>query len=183
MMGGFILLVIVGALAGVEDEPAMVPPVDLVGPPGAAQQPAAPNYAAASIQPGMWESGVQVTDFSSTVPGLTREALGNMNNAAATRDCISPQEAANPTQALVDLAKSTEGDCASDAMRFAGGTISGQLRCTQGGMVHSDLDLSGSYTPTSMDMNFYVTQNAQQNGQNYEVRYNLRMKSYRVGDC
>jgi hypothetical protein len=168
----FVFLMILGAMAG--------------GMPSAAVSgPFAPqNYAATAIQPGLWESSMQVTDFQSSVPGLTRQALGNLGNGTTARDCIGLPAATNPAQALVNVVSSAQGNCTASDMRFEGGAISGNLRCAQGGgMVHSDLNLGGSYTPTTMDMNFFVTQSAQQNGRNITVEYNLRMHSYRVGDC
>jgi hypothetical protein len=67
-------------------------------------------------------------------------------------------------------------------MRFTGGTISGALVRSQG-VVRSILQLDGSYTPSTIDLNFSVTQGAQQNGQAYEVNYTLHMASHRLGDC
>jgi hypothetical protein len=180
VIGVFVLLVIIGLVAGSGQQQA---PTQTNGAaPQAAVAPPVANYPATGIQPGLWESGVQVTQFNSSVPGVTRERLGNVANGTSSRDCISPQEAVDPTQELVGLARGGQGNCSSGGMRFADGQIGGTLACSQG-VVHSNLQLSGSYTPTSMDLDFYVTQGAQQNGQTYEVNYTLHMSSHRLGDC
>jgi hypothetical protein len=79
-----------------------------------------------------WLSSATICSRSAPPAGLSRQSLGKVANGTSTRDCISLQEAADPTRALVALAKGNEGACTSSAMRFAGGTNSGTLVCSQG---------------------------------------------------
>lgn len=99
------------------------------------------------IQPGMWEYEVVATAVEA--PGLPAEALqqaqAGLNQPQRSRECVTPDNAANPLREVRDQLTRSQGvACQTSGDTFAGGVIRFRATCRNsagtGGQVQLTLD-------------------------------------------
>ena len=140
------------------------------------------------IQPGQWETSVQFSSIE--VPGMPPEAAESMRQMMARpqtrQECITPEQAANPTGNLANVGGSA-GTCEFGEQTFSGGNIRMRATCRQADQTSMQMSMEGTYTPTTMQANITseVTPPpaAVAAGGPQEVRMRGTFSSRRIGDC
>lgn len=132
------------------------------------------NAAAMGIQPGKWETTVEVTDSKTTgmPPGMrTPPKIGPQTITA----CVTPDQASrNPAEAL----KKAKLDCTITNSVFSGGKVASQASCKlpNGKMT---MNTTGSYSPTEVN---YDTEQTMTMGP-IVASQKMHTVSRRVGEC
>jgi hypothetical protein len=131
--------------------------------------------ASVSLQPGQWETTVQVTRMD--VPNMPQGVTPQTPPPTTIRSCITPEQAARPNADFLTGSGET-GGCSYENFSMAGGRIQGTVSCnSQGTTMRSTFD--GQFTPSSYEMNTQVETNAGGMAMNMATRTTAR----RVGDC
>jgi len=132
------------------------------------------------LQAGQWEMSFKATDVQ--VPGAPPEVQAQAKQALAGQTqqtqsrCMSDAEAANPAASLAagGGAGGGAGGCTFTKQTFAGGAIDIAGTCGQAQMA-----FTGTYTPTTMDMQFTTTMSMGPQ----QVRTSGTVTGRRTGDC
>jgi hypothetical protein len=140
---------------------------------------------AVALQPGQWETTVQFTSIE--IPGAPEAAVAQMREMMSrpqTRsECITPEQAANPTGNMVSPGGN---NCQFSESTFAGGTIRVRGTCQQPGQGSAQMSMEGSYTATTMQAQIssevQAPANAPQGGPQ-SVRMSGTFASRRTGEC
>lgn len=140
------------------------------------------------IQPGQWETSVQFSSIE--VPGMPPEAAESMRQMMArprtTQECITPEQAANPTGNLANVGGGP-GNCEFGEQTFSGGTMRMRATCRQADQTSMQMSMDGTYTATTMQANITseVTPPAAATaaGAPQQVRMRGTFSSRRIGDC
>ena len=134
-----------------------------------------------TIQPGEWETTTRFTSVE--MPGIPENVAREMETRIAAeaqtqRRCITPEQAANPTERIVESAD-IEG-CEFSEATFSGGRIHIRSTCPvpEGGG-QMNLSWEGRYTETTMegDLTTELT------GGQQDMRMAGTITSRRIGDC
>ena len=140
---------------------------------------------AVALQPGQWETTVQFKSIE--VPGAPEAAVAQMRalmgQPQTNSECMTPQEAANPTGGLVNPGGNA-GDCQFTENTFTGGTIRVRGACTAAGRGRMQMTLEGSYTATTMEAQISSEVQAPPGTQGPQtIRMSGTMTGRRTGDC
>jgi hypothetical protein len=146
--------------------------------------------APAGIQPGMWE--YEVTTTAVEAPGLPAETLQQaqsaLNQPQRNRECVTPDNAANPLRDVRDqLTRSPGGACQTSDDTFSGGVIRFRASCRGSGGVQGQLQLtlSGRYAAITLLADIEV--DAEVPNPNGSGTLTLRtrgtVKGRRIGSC
>ena len=148
---------------------------------------AACGGSAVSLQPGQWEMTTTMTNFE--VPGAPAAMAEQMRAAMAQprtqNECITPEQAANPTRGMMTPDGKSEG-CTFTDQTFAGGVIrmAGSCPAPGGGSIRTNLN--GSYTATTMEAQISAEVDAGASapqGMPRNIRMSGTMTGRRTGDC
>ena len=138
-----------------------------------------------ALQPGQWETSVQFSSIE--IPGAPEAAVAQMKQAMSrpqTRsECITPEQAANPTGNMVNAGG---GNCQFSESTFEGGTIRMRGTCQQPGAGTATMSMDGSYTATTMEAQITSEVQAPEGapaGGPQSVRMSGTFTSRRTGDC
>ena len=101
--------------------------------------------AATPIQPGRWQTSVQITDVKSSIPGMAA-MMGRPTTVSA---CVTPAQAAAGPRAAIE---NTNGRCRYSSYAVANGRINSVMACSRPGGTMT-VRSSGSYTPTMIEVN------------------------------
>jgi hypothetical protein len=140
---------------------------------------------AVALQPGMWETTVQFTsiDLPGAPPAELAQMRAMMGRPQTNSSCITPAEAANPTQRMMN--PSSNGNaCQFSESTFAGGTIRVHGSCQAPGRGTSTTNMEGSYTATTMQatISSEILAPAGTPGPQ-SVRMSGTLNAHRTGDC
>jgi uncharacterized protein DUF3617 len=106
---------------------------------------------AVSLQPGMWETTVQFTSID--LPGASPQELAAMRammgRPQTHSQCMTPEQAANPTQRMMNPPGNGNA-CRFSESVFAGGTIRVHGSCQAPGRGTSVTGMEGTYTATTI---------------------------------
>lgn len=127
------------------------------------------------LQPGQWETSVEVVRVSA--PNMPAGMTAPQMPPVTASYCITPEQAANPSAGMMAGNQMPEG-CTTESYSVSGGRISGTIQCTMQGTV-SRTSMNGQFTPTSYEM----TMQAQQNAGGIEMETETRVTARRTGDC
>ena len=129
------------------------------------------------LQPGEWE--MKMETVSVDAPGLPPSVAAAMKQPAATsRTCMTPQEAEGPKADM--FAGSAGANCKQEGFTWSGGKIKGTTTCEPtGGAGKTRMEMDGTYSAQSMDMNMKMTTEAAGTPMTVETR----MTGRRIGDC
>jgi hypothetical protein len=134
----------------------------------------APSAAAMGIQPGKWQTTVDVVD--SKTSGMPAGIPAPPKPAPTTiTACVTPEQAArNPGELL----KNAKLDCTIRNSMFSGGKVASEATCKlpNGSM---SMRTTGSYTPTELS---YDTEQTMKMGP-ITATQRMHTVSRRVGDC
>lgn len=136
---------------------------------------------AAKLQPGQWETKVEVSDIEMPgVPaGMADTIKGTMKSAANTtvKNCITPEEAERP-QGRVFGGQSDQ--CRYEKFEMSGGRMSAKMVCQDassgGGMTMTS---AGTFTATS----FAVTNDMEMKGGAQAMTMKASVTGTRLGEC
>jgi hypothetical protein len=133
---------------------------------------APPSAAALGLQPGKWETKIEVTDLkmSGMPAGMTVPKPAPMT----TTTCMTPEQA---SKGPGDLLKQAKADCAINSNTYAGGKIAMEMNCKlpTGTMVTKT---TGTYTATSMTSDAEVSITG-----NTSMTQKVHTEAHRVGEC
>jgi hypothetical protein len=130
---------------------------------------------AATMQPGQWEITTNVTRIA--IPGMPAGMTPPMPPPTTVRNCLTPEQAAQPGAGFVTGSGETEG-CTYQSNSVSGGRIQAVVQCTTpAGNMRSTIN--GQFTATSFEVNQQVQTSAQ--GQTMDME--SRTTGRRVGDC
>lgn len=132
--------------------------------------------AAATIQPGQWETTLQVE--AANIPNLPPGVTPPRMQPITTNMCITPEQAANPGADAMTGNAQQESGCRTENFSFANGRIQGTSVCERNG-VQARTTMTGQYTPTSYEMTMQTETNAGGQQQSSTMRVTAR----RIGDC
>lgn len=136
---------------------------------------------AAKLQPGQWETKVEVSDIQMPgVPAAVAETVkGSMKGAANTTitNCITPEEAERPQGRVFGGASD---QCRYDHFEMRGGRMSAKMVCQDansgGGMTMTS---AGTFTATS----FAVSNDMEMKGGAQAMTMKARVTGRRLGEC
>jgi hypothetical protein len=140
---------------------------------------------AVSLQPGMWETTVQFTsvDLPGAPPAQLAAMRAMMGRAQTSSSCITPAEAANPTQRMMNPG-SNGNACQFSESTFAGGTIRVHGSCQAPGRGTTQTNMEGSYTATTMQATISTEMQAPAGTQGPQAaRMAGTLSARRTGDC
>lgn len=136
--------------------------------------------APARLQPGEWETKVEVSDVSMPgVPAAVAAQIGRtMKSAAATtvRNCVTPEEAERPQGKLFG---GTGDECRYQDFTMGNGRVKGTLLCQdpRGGSMTMTTD--GTFTATS----FTIQNDMEMEGGPQAMTMKARVVGKRLGEC
>ena len=127
-----------------------------------------------TIQPGMWESTVEV--LSMNVPNLPQGVTLPKQAAVTSRACLTAAQvgAAGPNF----FSGNKDANCTSENFSMAGGRLQGTVQCNISG-TQTRATMDGRFTPTSYE----VTQHVETTVSGMATQQEVRVTSRRVGDC
>ena len=140
---------------------------------------------AVSLQPGMWETTIQFTSID--VPGAPPAELAAMRammgRPQVHSECMTPAEAANPAQRMMN--PSSNGNaCQFSDSTFAAGTIRVHGSCQAPGRGTSQTSMEGSYTATTMQATLSSEMHPPAGTPGpQQVRMTGTLSARRTGDC
>lgn len=133
---------------------------------------APPSAAALGLQPGKWETRMEVTDIkmSGMPAGMTVPKPAPMT----TTTCMTPEQA---SKGPGDLLKRADTDCTINSSTYAGGKIAMDMNCKMptGAMA---MKTTGTYTPTSMVTDAEVSMTGKTS-----MTQKVHSEAHRVGEC
>jgi len=140
---------------------------------------------AVSLQPGMWETTVQFSTID--VPGAPPAELAAMRAMMArpqTRsECMTPEQAANPTQRMMNPSSNGNACQFGDSV-FAAGTIRVRGTCSAPGRGTSTTSMDGTFTATTMQATISSEIRPPAGTQGPQsVRMSGTLSARRTGDC
>jgi hypothetical protein len=140
---------------------------------------------AVSLQPGMWETTIQFTsiDVPGVPPAQVAAMRAMMSQPQTHSECMTPEEAANPAQRMMN--PSSNGNaCQFSDSTFAGGTIRVHGTCQAQGRGTSQTNMEGTYTATTMQatVSSEIHPPAGTPGPQ-SVRMSGTLSARRTGDC
>ncbi|TMJ17578.1 MAG: DUF3617 domain-containing protein [Alphaproteobacteria bacterium] len=145
---------------------------------------AACSGSAVSLQPGQWETTIQFSSIE--VPGAPEAQLAPMRammgQPQTSSACMTPEEAAHPTNKMMNSEGGSQG-CQFSENTFTGGTIRVHASCqTPRGTMTMNMD--GSYTATTMQARINQEIHAPPNTPGPQtVRLTGNLSGRRTGDC
>lgn len=136
-----------------------------------------PASGGVAMQPGEWESTIQVSaaNMPQMPPGVSMPGM----QPITARFCITPEQAANPNADVLGGSRNASpAGCTTENFSFAGGRISGTTTCNMGrGTMRTAI--SGQFTPTTYEMTLQSSSDTGGAAANSEMRISAR----RIGDC
>jgi hypothetical protein len=142
------------------------------------------------IQPGMWEYEVVTTAVEA--PGLPAEVLqqaqAGLNQPQRSRECVTPDGAANPLRDVRDQLTRNQGvSCQISDDTFSGGVIRLRTSCrgSGGGQGQLQLALTGRYAATTLlaDVEADVEVPNPNGSGTLTLRTRGTVKGRRIGSC
>lgn len=137
--------------------------------------------APAKLQPGQWETKVEVTDIGmpGAPPAVAAQIGRTMKTAAATtvRNCVTPEEAERPQGKLFGA---TGDECRYRDFTMGNGRVKGTLVCQtpqRGGSMTMTTD--GTFTATS----FTIRNDMEMEGGAQPMTMKARVVGRRLGEC
>jgi hypothetical protein len=146
---------------------------------------AACSPSAVALQPGMWETNVQFTSVD--LPGASPQELGQMRammaRAQTHAECITPEQAANPMQRMMNQSGDAH-NCQFGDSTFAGGVIRVHGSCQAPGRGTAVTNMEGSFTATTIQASISseIHPPAGTPGPQ-SARMSGRLSAHRTGDC
>jgi hypothetical protein len=133
---------------------------------------APPSAAALGLQPGKWETKIEVTDLkmSGMPAGMNIPKPAPMT----TTTCMTPDQA---SKGPGDLLKQAKADCTINSSTYAGGKIAMEMNCKlpTGTMATKT---TGTYTATSMTSDAEVSMTGKTS-----MTQKVHTEAHRVGEC
>ena len=136
---------------------------------------------------GEWENKVEIVDVSFDETKLPPEAKGMtgaivkqmLGQVQTTKNCLTEEEAKKPGADFLAGAKNDE--CDYKTFDLSGGRINADIACKgeEAGQ-QGNIKLSGSYTPTSYDMQMSMVMNSPQTG---SMTIKAKNSAKRIGEC
>ncbi|HVQ08814.1 MAG TPA: DUF3617 family protein [Allosphingosinicella sp.] len=142
------------------------------------------------IQPGMWEYEVVATSVDA--PGLPadaqQQAQAALNQPQRSRECVTPDNAANPLREVRDQLTRSQGvTCQTSDDSFSDGVIRFRATCrnSAGGPGQVQLTLDGRFAPITLLADVAVDAEVPNpNGSGTQaVRTRGTIKGRRIGSC
>lgn len=131
------------------------------------------------IEPGLWESKVDVQDM--TIPGIPPQYAAKMKQSMAEeRDkgsthCVTEADVKKPQGDFFGADKS----CKYQSFKMGGGKIDIDMVCSEEGSTQTS-KMTGSYTPTTYSLDMAMTgSGGEQNG----MHMKMHVDAHRVGQC
>ena len=147
---------------------------------------AACSGSAVSLQPGQWETTIQFSSIE--MPGAPEAAVAPMRammgQPHTQSSCMTAEEAANPTNKMMNPEGAGPQGCTFSENTFAGGTIRVHGSCTppMGGTMQMNMD--GSYTATTMQAQITQEMHAPPGRPGPQtIRLSGNLTARRTGDC
>ena len=145
------------------------------------QKQAAAAGAPAKLQPGQWETKVEIAEVNmpGAPPAVSKQIAETMKKTAATTitNCITPEEAAKPQGKVFGGAND---QCRYEKFAMGNGRIDGTLVCTdpaQGGSMR--METAGTFTATS----FAISNDMTMQGGPQAMTMKSRVTGKRLGEC
>jgi len=139
------------------------------------------------FSPGEWENKVAIVDVkfdeSKLPPGskgttgaIVKEMIGQVQTS---KNCLTKEQAKKPGADF--LAGTENDDCTYKKLDLSGGKINANIACKgkEAGQ-RGDIKLTGSYTPTSYDMQMAMVMNSPQTG---SMTIKAINSAKRIGEC
>jgi hypothetical protein len=128
------------------------------------------------LQPGQWESRVEVVRVSAPnmPPGVEMPHMAPVTASF----CMTPEQAAGPNGGVMAGNDMAGTGCTTENFSMAGGRITGTVQCNMQGTT-SRTTMDGQFSPTSYEM----TMVAQTNAGGVATENETRITARRTGDC
>lgn len=154
---------------------ALIAFVLVAGCSGEEPQKKAEPAAAVKLQPGQWETTVEVTsmemsDKSPAPPGL-------IGKKTTVSNCVTAAQAEKPESALFT---GSSGSCKYDSFYMSDGRLSSNMTCSQPGKSgNSQTLVDGSYTATTFEANV----DTQTYTGSHDFKLDGKVSGHRIGEC
>jgi len=154
---------------------ALIAFVLVAGCSGEEPQKKATPAAAVKLQPGQWETTVEVTNLS--MSDKSPAAPGIIGKKTTVSNCITPEQVEKPEAALFTGGSS---NCKYDNLYMSDGRLSSSMTCTQPGRSgNSSSMVDGSYTATTFD----ATVETQTYSGSHDFKMDAKVSGHRIGEC
>lgn len=131
--------------------------------------------AAASLQPGQWETRIEVTKMS--VPNMPQGMSPPLPPPTSVSYCLTPEQAAQPNANFL-TGSGESGGCTYENFSMRNGRLQGTVQCNhEGATMRSTMD--GSFSATSYEIN----SRAQTSMSGMTMEMETRTSARRTGDC
>ena len=139
-----------------------------------------------SLMPGEWESTSEVIDvqIEGGPEGMPAGIADMMKGRkTVTKNCITPEQAANPSAEFLTTQK--DNKCTYSDFAMKGGTMTGKVSCPAGDSGKADMAMKGSYTPDSYDMTMNMNAAGMGGGApaGMTMVMTVRTSGKRIGEC
>jgi len=133
---------------------------------------APPSAAALGLQPGKWETKMEVTDLK--MSGMPAGMTVPKPAPVTATTCMTPEQA---SKGPGDLLKQANTDCTINSSTYAGGKIAMDMNCKMptGTMA---MKTTGTYTATSMATDAEVSMTGKTS-----MTQKVHTEAHRVGEC
>lgn len=138
----------------------------------------------AFIRPGLWQSNLTVEQFE--VPGMPPEVAQRMKTMMAQQQehgfktCLTSEDVKRPKEDFFTGKNSQQ--CRYDRFKMGGGKIDAVMRCGGGDGARHVMQMAGTYSPESYQMQMSSRVEAGSGGQD-GMTMRMRVEAQRVGEC
>ena len=144
----------------------------------AAEGGAGPGGATVSLQPGQWETTVEVLRLNmANMPNMPAGMTTPLPPPTTVRSCLTPEQARQPNANFM-TGSGDQGGCTFENFSMAGGRISGTVTCNSQG-TSMRTTMNGRFAADSYEMESESQVSA--NGATIDTA--SRIVSRRIGDC
>ena len=140
----------------------------------AASAPAAAGGGDVTLQPGMWESTVEIVSMN--MPNMPQGMTMPKQAAITSSACLTAAQLTAPGPDFFSGNK--DANCTSQNFSMSGGRLQGTLQCNVAGTTQR-MTMDGQFTPTS----YVVNQHVETTVSGMATEQEVRVTSRRVGDC
>jgi hypothetical protein len=137
--------------------------------------PAAIASGATTVQPGLWEVSYEANVTGANLPPAYAAAMKGHKDTK--RDCITPEEAAQP----VNMMKDKDAACDYSGFSFGNGRIQGTITCGDKGKGggKTSMTMNGQYDA----QNYAYTSTMSSNAGGMNMTVETKAIGHRIGEC
>ncbi len=130
-------------------------------------------------QPGKYSLKFALTEFETTMPGITRPMVDELAKEAARTTCLSSNDAGTIAR---QFAADPPQSCPVEELEILDGVLSGNVQCKDNGSI-IEAEVNGDLQEDGAAINYKAIEYLELFGPAQKIEYLLKSTATRVGDC